>query len=55
MKFQTGDEVIVIGKKMNFKNDDNQIIDYYQLWGAVRNTGGEEDEMRQKLKDAGLI
>lgn len=55
MKFQTGDEVIVIGKKMNFKNNDNQIIDYYQLWGAVRNTGGEEDEMRQKLKDARLI
>jgi len=55
LDFQSGDEVIVVGKKMNFKGDDGNMIDYYQLWGAVRDTGGAEDEMRKKLAAAGLI
>lgn len=53
-----GDEVIVIGRKMQFNagnKDAPEIIPYYQLWGVIVNNSSEQDAMREKLVAAGLI
>ncbi len=53
-----GDEVIVVGKKMQFNagtKDARNVLPYYQLWGVIVNNSTENEAMRDKLLKAGLI
>jgi hypothetical protein len=50
-----GDEVVVVGRKMQFKNDKDEMIQYYELWGVIRNRDAGKDAVLQRLRDKGLL